>query len=320
MPDDELEEFFKDEDPKKIQYYGPHGISDSQESRETRFPLEHCVRVNVRYWPEDTRIGIPNDMDTYVKTTMIQRLGSQGWELIEYRENGYLITTFAMNDDVHRMLSFLQPTRKVEEGVCLIATLCEMDIDCEESEDSRGNYTVENLILSEETYMQMLLDNLTRIGENCVQEPSSQMNCTFTSCECSDEKTQKTSSEKALMNATSAGRISRSKPEDGMCAAESRAVLMTKGILPQRGQGKKKGAANTCMEQIDHVVIEEKAELIAHGTSYLSTESLRGPPQFIGLFNEVTTILPFVNESIICDIGLNCVSAGIVCFNEDMCQ
>ena len=100
-------------------------------------------------------------MDTYVKTTMIQRRESQEWELIEYREIGYLTTTFTVDDDVRRLLSFLQPSREDEEGVCLVATLREIDIDYEQHEDSQEAYTVENLILNEEIGMQMLFDNLT---------------------------------------------------------------------------------------------------------------------------------------------------------------
>ena len=90
-----------------------------------------CVRVSVKVGPIDTKIGIPNELFRWVKTTLIQRRGSSTWEFIEDRAGCDLITEFAREDDVRRALSFLQPPRKTEDAVCFVASLREVDLSLE---------------------------------------------------------------------------------------------------------------------------------------------------------------------------------------------
>ena len=71
LSDRTLNAFFKGPNPKRIQYYGPDGISMSDD----KMPRESCVRINVKLRPYDTKVGIPTDMKHWKKTTLIQRRG-----------------------------------------------------------------------------------------------------------------------------------------------------------------------------------------------------------------------------------------------------
>ena len=136
-----------------------------------------------------------------------------------------------------------------------------------------------------------------------MQEPSDQTHCTFVNCARSDEKTLSSSFGKTSVDSRSAGRISKSRLENGIYAAESRAVLATKSIVLQKEDEMEKEAASTCGVRIDQITIEEKAELIAsrfmHGTDYLYVRRLAQPPQFVELFIGLNNTFSFANEIII---------------------
>ena len=67
------------------------------------------IRVNGKYFPRDTQVGIPKPLETYKKTTMVQVDDESEWTMIENRVPSKTIT--ALGGQYEKCLIFLQEPR-----------------------------------------------------------------------------------------------------------------------------------------------------------------------------------------------------------------
>ena len=77
---------------------------------EEKGPNIKKVRVNGKYWPQDTKIGIPEQLAVYRKTTLAKADDESSWEVIEDRVPSRSVTTLA-KDKYVKCLIFLQEPR-----------------------------------------------------------------------------------------------------------------------------------------------------------------------------------------------------------------
>ena len=68
------------------------------------------VRVSGKFWPSDTRIGVPDHLSHYRKTTLVQVDAESDWQMFEDRAPARDVKSFG-NQEYERCLIFLQEPR-----------------------------------------------------------------------------------------------------------------------------------------------------------------------------------------------------------------
>jgi len=148
LGDQILEGLFEDEDAKALEknkkphnfltYYGPEHLR-----RELK------VRANCKYWPWDTKVGFPDYMSKYRKTTLARvekedgvADGESTWVVVEDRVDANHKTDYwdfpeCGEDGYEKMVIFLQPPREVTDGTVYISRMCDQDLD--DKYDLRSN-------------------------------------------------------------------------------------------------------------------------------------------------------------------------------------